>query len=201
MTGRKYAMKTTTRLAMFRWGLLSLIALGLASCAEPPQAAIESATSALEEARTANGNGYAPEAFKKAEEVYASAMAEVESQGDRSFFMRSYRKANELLTQATEASNQAKKDAEARRQEMQAEADVLIKDVQKRFESAEVVTEESRRPGIKETLEKAGAALFEADKAFKAGDFLGAYGRAQDAQALIEEVMTDTASVHRRGET
>jgi hypothetical protein len=115
--------------------------------------------------------------------------------------MRSYGKASELLSQATEASNNAKKEAEARRQEMQAEADTLIKDVQKRFESAEVVTEQSRRLGIKETMEKAGAALFEADKAFKAGDFLGAYEKAQDAQALIEEVMSDTASVGRRGKT
>ena len=194
MTGRKTA-------AMKSLVLLGGLGLGLASCsAEAPRSVIDQATVALEQARSANEKGYAPEALDKAEEAYAAAMAEVETQADRLFLMRSYGTASELLGQATAAAKEAKEQAEARREEMQAESDTLIKDVQKRFESAEIVAEESRQPDAKATLEKAGAALFEAEKAFKAGDFLAAYEKAQDAQAFVEALMTE-ASPAKRGET
>ena len=175
----------------FHWILLCVVGLGLSSCEETHQTAIEEAATALEAARAANGKGYAPEAFQKAEEAYADAMEEVESQNKRSYFIRTYGTSTELLRRATEASNEAKKKAEDGRQEMRAEADTLIKDVQKRFESAEIVVEQSKRIRLKDVLEKAGAVLFEAENAFKAGDFLAAYEKAQDAQALIEELITD----------
>jgi len=184
-------MKTRMMTSGLRWVLISYVGIVLAACGEPPQAAIEEATNGLEAARTTNGKGYAPEALEKAEDAYAQAMEEVESQNERSYYLRTYGKATELLTRATEASNQAKTQAEDRREEMRAEADTLIKDVQKRFESAEVVAEESRRARLKEELEKVGSTLFDAEQAFKADDFLGAYEKALDAQALIEELMTD----------
>jgi hypothetical protein len=180
------------------WILVLFAVLGLTACAEPPQTSMDEATASLEEARTANGKGYAPDAIQKAEEAYAAAMAEVELQNDRNPFMRSYGKATELLTEATGDSNKAKEEAESRREEMHAEADGLIADVQKRFESAEVVTEQARRPEIKGTLEEAGTMLLDAEKASKAGDYLSAYEKAQDAQALIEEVMSDAPAVGTR---
>src|SRR3972149_3302484 len=61
---------------------LSLVAMGLA-CANAPQASIDEGKNALEAAREAGAEEYAPEAWQGAQDALTSAMTEVEAQNER----------------------------------------------------------------------------------------------------------------------
>ena len=66
---------------------LSLVAMGLA-CANAPQASIDEAKNALEAAREAGAEEYAPEAWQGAQDALTSAMTEVEAQNERFALLR-----------------------------------------------------------------------------------------------------------------
>src|SRR5947209_19623194 len=84
--------KTVAKRNVYR-GLLLAVALLAAGCAKPPQAEMQAAQAALDEAKTSGAESYAPESFSKAQESMAQAKAEVDAQGSKFFLMRSYGKA------------------------------------------------------------------------------------------------------------
>ena len=108
---------------------LSLVAMGLA-CANAPQASIDEAKNALEAAREAGAEEYAPEAWQGAQDALTSAMTEVEAQNERFALLRSYDAAEQLLEEAQQAANTAATEAAEARERARLEAEGLIQEAQ-----------------------------------------------------------------------
>jgi hypothetical protein len=170
-----------------------LLAVALTSCAQAPEEAMEVVSAAFENLETMNAKGYAPQAFEQAEQAYAAAVTEVELQKGKSFLTRSYADADEFLAKAKEAVEQAKERAENTREEIEQEAATLIEDTKQEVSTSETALGNLRLPDgkvepIRDVFEEAGGALKEAEDAYKAGDFLSAQSKAEDAKALLDQV-------------
>ncbi|MCB1036244.1 MAG: hypothetical protein KDD47_20640 [Acidobacteria bacterium] len=79
----------------------------LVGCAKPPQAAIDTAHSALEKAEGAQASKYAADALKTAEEALKAADQELQAQKQKFALLRSYKKSEELLATALEQAQSA----------------------------------------------------------------------------------------------
>lgn len=90
-----------------------LLVLGLAlpllgtGCASEPKSEIDAANSALEAARQAEAEDYAPEAMQIAEDAHAEMETELARQKEQFALGRSYDKARELATETQKASVEA----------------------------------------------------------------------------------------------
>lgn len=170
-------------------------------CARAPQKSIDEATSAFESAKQSEAAAYAPEALASAEDAYSEAMAEVEEQNQKIVFLRSYDRAEMLISTAREAAESATEKADARREDMKRYADSVIKVTQSTVVSARDAVKKLRRgkqEDLNVELETADASLADAEKAWKEGKYMAARDKAEDAKAKADEVL-ENASAARRG--
>lgn len=178
--------------------LASLAAVVLTTgCERARRESIDAAKSALEAAKSAGAETYVLQAYAEAEKVLAEAMKEVEIQNERSMFSRSYSEANQLLTKAKDLADEAKKRAEQKREEWKRDAEVAIEEAEAALVTAREATEKAgvaKRDALKGRLEEAGTVLFDAEKALKAGSFIDAHAKAEDATAWANEVSEASGS-------
>jgi hypothetical protein len=180
--------------------LASVLAWG---CARAPHDEVDRARSALDAATLAESEAYAPESFAAASKALSEALAEVDRQKRAPFFSRSFRRAKELLSRATDAAHETMAQAEKKREEARLESQELIRDAKLAVTSARKLAEHGRGPRTakedwKTGIESAFASLFQAESAFEAEQYLEAHRRAEDAKAEADEVAEAAAHSHAR---
>lgn len=112
-------------------GLLKLIALSVlvitfASCAKPPQAEMDAANAAIEQAKTAGADRYVPASFNAATEALKTAQAAVEEQNSKFALFRNYDAAKTTLASVNTLAGKAVEETAARKEALKAEVTAAI---------------------------------------------------------------------------
>jgi hypothetical protein len=116
--------------------LLIVIASIIAGCAKAPDAQLEQASNALQEAEAAGAPQYAPEAWNRAREAVERMKAEREAQGGRFALFRNYGKVKLLAEQAARLSEQALAEANSKKTQLRGEITALLAELDASLESA-----------------------------------------------------------------
>jgi hypothetical protein len=122
--GGQFGGFRVSRSALLLMGAVMVLALGVTSCAKPPQMEMDAAKAAIEKAKQMEAAEYAPNELRAASDTLAACDAEVNTQNGKFALFRSYKKAKaqalsaQALGQGAEQAaiknkEQAKKDAEA----------------------------------------------------------------------------------------
>lgn len=104
--------------------------LCLASCANPPQAEIDAAKTALDTAsRSSDVVTYAPDALRAAQEKMTMLETEIAAQAKRSALSRNYDTAKSLALEAADLARRASEEAVTDKQQVAQDATALVDEV------------------------------------------------------------------------
>jgi hypothetical protein len=178
------------------FGLLLLALLVMVGCAKPPQEAITAVGQSIEAAQAAGAADYAPDSLKAAEDAKAALDAELKVQEEKFALFRSYKKADELALAAKQAGEKAAADAQARKEQVKAEATQLITNAKTALQEAkDMLAKAPKGKGTQQDLKAmegdlAGveSSLTEAESALTAERFLDAKNKAETANTTISNV-------------
>ncbi|MGD9547905.1 MAG: hypothetical protein AB7V45_10215 [Candidatus Krumholzibacteriia bacterium] len=117
--------------------LLVLALMTAGGCSKAPIEQQNTASAALEGAKQANAELYAPQSWLEAQEAMKQAQAELETQNGKFSLLRSYGTADELLVQAQQLADKAKVDAEAAKEMMRQETQAAFEAVRTQLMSTQ----------------------------------------------------------------
>jgi hypothetical protein len=177
-------------------------ALSLSACSKPPEQAIQAGTAALEAAKAAGAETYAPEALQQAQDLLAQAEAAKKTQDEKFVLFRSYKDSEALYSQAKASLDASAQAAAAGKEQAKAEATQAIADANAAIAAAgEALSAAPRTKDSRADLElwandlnTYGAAVAEADAALAAEDYLGAKSKAEGVTAKATEISTAIAA-------
>jgi len=184
--------------------LAALVAAGLmAGCSKAPTAQFETSKTAIEGAKLAEAEQYAPDLFKAASDSLNLASAEIQKEEGRFSMLRDYDRAQAILTSAQKLADDAKAAAEVEKEKVRQYDSALIIEI----DSLIVQTKDglAKAPKGKGTrldlkvlqtdLDGAVGALAAAKTEFESGKFLTARDMLQAVKAQITKVKgeVDTA--------
>lgn len=188
---------------MFKRVMLVLAVLAMVmivGCAKPPEAEIQKTNAAFEEARTAEAEIYAPDAFKIAmDTLNAANAAKMEADGKFALF-RSYTKAKELYLRAEALAGEAMTKAQEEKERVKAEVTQMLVDVKAVIDSAQVAFKKAPRGKgskadlamIQTDLDAVATAYAGAEADFNNGAYAAAKAKlentVQKARAIIAEI-------------
>jgi hypothetical protein len=189
---------------------LGLAVVGLAAgCAQPPQAQIDAARTAVTSASDTKVSVYAPDQFASMQDAQSRLDAELAAQEAKFFITRSYAEAEKLAAEVETAAKQAAEAAAVAEEQAKNDATQLIADAKAALEAG--VTTLATAPKGKGTeadlqamqadLDGATTALTEAETALGAMDYMEAKARAQAAKTSIDGVVAavEAAKMARGG--
>lgn len=190
----------------FKGLVLVAMVAALAGCAKAPDAELQAAQSALDAAKAAGAETYAPESLSRAEDTLAQAQAEIDAQNDKFALFRSYQRATELLAQAKTEAEQAQADAEAGKEQARREAQGALEQARTALDSATAALETAPRgkgagadiEAMRADLEALTQSLAEAEAAFAAEDYLNAKSKAEEVQQQAAAIEADIAQAKAR---
>jgi len=182
--------------------VVALGALGLSACSKPPEQAIQASAAALEEAKAAGAETYAPDALQQAQDLLAQAEAAKKTQDEKFVLFRSYKDSEALYGQAQAALGSAKQAAAAAKEQAKADATQAIADANAAVAAAgEALSAAPRTKDSRADLElwandlnTYGATIAEAEAAMAAEDYLGAKSTAEGVTAKATEISTAIAA-------
>jgi hypothetical protein len=179
------------------------------SCAKPPEQEMQNANSAIEAARTAESEDYAPDAFQVAmDTLNAANAAKTEADGKFALF-RSYGKAKELFVRAEGLANEAATAAQTEKERVKEEVTGLLTQAKAALDSADAALKKAPKGKgskadielIKNDLTAAQSGFDEGQADFDAGKYKSAKAKIeaamQKAQAVISEI--EQAKVKKMG--
>ena len=179
-------------------GLLVLTVLGMAACSKPPEQAMQAGSAALEEAKSAGAETYAPDALQKAQDALNRADAEKKAQDEKFVLFRSYKSSEEMYNQAKAELDAATQAAAAGKEQARAEATTAVDDAKAALAAANDAL--GKAPKSKDTkadlelwandLGTYATTVTEAETAMAAEDYLGAKAKAESVTAKAGEITT-----------
>lgn len=115
-------------------GLLKLVALSVlvvtfASCAKPPQAEMDAANAAIEQAKSAGADRYVPASFNAATDALKTAQAAVEEQNSKFALFRNYDAAKTTLASVKDLAKKAVDETAARKEALKTEVNQALTDL------------------------------------------------------------------------
>jgi hypothetical protein len=179
-------------------------------CAKPPQAEVDAAKAALDAAKAVEADRYVAGVFKAAKDSLNAATAEIEAQNGKFALTRNYKKAAAMLTSATQLANEAKDKTAAKKEEVKAEAEKLVTDVQTAIADAKKLIKKAPRgkegkaalEAMQEELKAVEASVAGVPDVIVKGDFLGARDTLnaglQKVNSIIDEVKQAMAKTGRK---
>lgn len=176
---------------------IMLIALVFAvGCAKPPEQAMAAAKAAIEQAKQAEADAYAPDSLKAAEDLQGQLDAEIKLQADKFALFRNYKKAEELCASIKTAGEKALADAKEQKEKVKNEAKALIEECKAGLtEAEEMLAKAPKGKGTQQDLEAlkgdltgAKTSLGEAETAFNGERFLDAKAKAEAVKNTVGNV-------------
>ncbi len=176
-------------------------ALLFTSCAKPPQAEIDAAKAALEQAKAAQADKYVEADFLAVQDSLNAVLVEVEAQSSKLF--KSYGKAKEKLVVITTNATELVAKTEVRKEEIKTEVaaaqtavaalleedNALLAKAPKGKEGKEAIE------AIKVDLAGITASVAEVDGLLASGDLLGAQTKINAAKQKATEINTELKAV------
>jgi hypothetical protein len=177
--------------------LLVLAMIALVACAKPPQQQIDAAKAALDAAKQAQADVYAPDSLKAAQDKAAALDAELAAQ--QSKFFKSYKVATQLTTELQQLADKAKADAVAGKEKAKADAEAAITAADASVTAAkEALSKAPRGKGSKADLaamqgdvDAAAKSIEDAKADMTAEKYLDAKTKADGAKAQADKVSSD----------
>ncbi|MCA9454702.1 MAG: DUF4398 domain-containing protein, partial [Nitrospira sp.] len=175
-----------------------VLALGtmLMACAEKPIQGTDSALQALQAAKQAGAEKYAPESLRVAEDEYQKAQEEIAAQDDTFVMTRNYDAANAILVKVVADAEKAKTEAIASKQMVKTEAEGAVVLAKSSLEEAK--NQLAQAPTGKGTqadlqalrgdLQAAETTFAEIDAIMAMEDFIGVKAKAESVQTLAARV-------------
>jgi hypothetical protein len=173
-----------------------LVVVALAGCAQVPEQVKQATETAMGDATTAGADKYATESLAAAQALLDQAKAEEAAQTQKFALLRSYKKQEELLTQAKSQFEKAKEDAAAGMARAKAEADQLIAEAKAGLDAADAIL--AKAPMGKDTRADIEAmkndvatyrmTITEAEGAMTTEDYLGAKAKAESVKMKAAEI-------------
>jgi len=139
----KNKMKTKVLASIVIFGMAVMV---LSSCSKLPQAEIDAANAAIENARNAGADVYVPENFIALQDSLKSVMVNIEAQSSK--FIKNYSAAQEGLTGVSQFAAEVQLQSETRKEELKIEIKNTIAEVKSLIESIRQLILEA--PGGKE---------------------------------------------------
>ncbi len=176
-------------------------ALLFTSCAKPPQAEIDAAKAALEQAKAAQADKYVEADFLAVQDSLNAVLVEVEAQSSKLF--KNYSKAKEKLVVITTNATELVAKTEVRKEEIKTEVaaaqtavaalleedNALLAKAPKGKEGKEAIE------AIKVDLAGITASVAEVDGLLASGDLLGAQTKINAAKQKATEINTELKAV------
>lgn len=193
---------------MLSLGVVLMLAL-VSGCAKAPQEAVDAAKAALETAKQAEADRYLADEFKAAQDSLNAALAEIETQNSKFALTRNYDKAAKLLEAATSLANSANSKVAAKKDEVKAQAEQLMGDLQKGLTDAKALLKKAPKgkegrealEAIQSELTTVETSLTEVTTLLTNGDFLSAKDKLtaglQKVQQITDEL--NQAIAKKRG--
>ena len=181
--------------------LVLLFGTILMACAEKPIQGTDSALQALQAAKQAGAEKYAPESLRVAEDEYQKAQEEIAAQDDTFVMTRNYDAANAILVKVVADAEKAKTEAIASKQMVKTEAEGAVVLAKTSLEEAK--NQLAQAPTGKGTqadlqalrgdLQAAETTFAEIDAIMAMEDFIGVKAKAESVQALAARVNEQVA--------
>lgn len=186
-----------------------LMLVFVSGCAKAPQQAVDAANAALAAAKQAEADRYLADEFKAAQDSLNAALTEIETQNSKFALTRNYDKAAKLLEAATSLFNTAGTNVAAKKEEVKAEAEKLVTDLQTGLTDAKALLKKAPKgkegrealEAIQSELTTVETSLAEVTTLLTNGDFLSAKDKLtaglQKVTQIIDEL--NQAIAKKRG--
>ena len=178
----------------------------LAGCQKAPTDQLATTQTALEQARAAEADKYAPDAFSKAQTSFSGAADEITAQDQAFFLTRDYSKANQLLTDALAELQTAQTEAVANKETAKQEVETLTTETEAAIQAAQTALLKAPRgkdtkaeiEAMKADLDATSAALAEARDMYSRGDYLGAKASLTQSKGKAEAVSSEVETAMQK---
>lgn len=180
---------------------LGMTALILSSCSKVPQAEIDAANAAIEQAKTAGADVYVHEAFVALQDSMNSVMVSIESEGSK--FIKIYATAKEDLAGVTQFAGEIQQQAETRKEELKIEIQNTIAEVKTLIESNRQLILEAPRGkegtsaliAIKGEVDAVETSINETSTLFESGDYMSCLDKANAAKEKAIAINSELTEV------
>jgi hypothetical protein len=169
-------------------------------CSQIPQQAINDSKTALEAAKKAEAQKYAPSPLQAAQVSYELAKKEITEESRKLPFMRKYTKIVETLKSATSAAESALSAAEAAKNRLTSETQGLLAGAQAIVDSVDSVliksaNKKKNTDTLSADLDSVNAQIRDAGAVFGSGDLLAAKEKATIALTSAQALSAKTGAL------
>ncbi|HEX4826123.1 MAG TPA: hypothetical protein VFV19_17625 [Candidatus Polarisedimenticolaceae bacterium] len=186
--------------------MAAALGLGLAACAQAPKADIDAAKQALDGAQQAQASDYASEAWTAAKDADAKLQTELEVQSKKWTPLRSYEQTKQLAQVAKSEADRATKEATAGKEKAKGDAGDLIAQAKSAYQNAQTALTtaphgkgtEADLASLKSDTAGIDGQIQDAQRAYDAGDFLGAKTKAQAAVDAANKITSEIEEAKTR---
>ncbi len=180
---------------------LGIVTLLLTSCSPLPQAEIDAANAAIEQAKTAEAELYVNENYVALQDSMNSVMVNIETQ--KSKFIKNYSTVKEQLTAVTQLAGEVQQQAEARKEEIKVQVVNTIAEVKSLIETNRQLVLEAPKgkegasalEAIKGELDAIETAINETTTMFENGEYLASLDKAMAAKEQAVAINTELTDV------
>jgi hypothetical protein len=196
-------MKTKFFFPLLTLGLAVILSTG---CQKAPQAELDQANAAVAAANAAEVNRYLLADYQAIQDSLNLALAGIEENNAKSAFSRKYDEPKRLLIVVTEMSNQAVANVQSKKEELKAQNEVLLGEVNAMVEAnkALIVKAPKGKEGkaalelIQQDLSAIEASVASATEQMASGDILAANDKLTVAKAKAEAINAElTAAIDK----
>ena len=178
-----------------------MTALILSSCSKVPQAEIDAANAAIEQAKLAGAEVYVSEEFVALQDSMNSVLVSIESEGSK--FIKTYASAKENLAGVTQFAGEVQQQAENRKEELKMEIQNMIAEVKTLIESNRQLILEAPRGkegtsaliAIKGEVDAVETSINETSTLFEAGDYMICLDKAKAAKEKATAINSELSEV------
>lgn len=172
-----------------------LMATLLAGCQQAPTGELSTAENALEEARAAGADKYAPDEFNQAQNTFNDAANEITAQGKGFALTRSYSKAQGLLKDTQAKAQAAQTAAKDNKEKVKREVETLTTETEAAIQTAKAALQKAPRgKDTQADLAALTAAVAEARDLYAKEDYLGAKASLTTSKAKADEITGEVQS-------
>lgn len=180
--------------------LVALVLVGLVTgCGKAPVDQFEAGKAALENARLAEADQYAPELFQEATDSLNAAAVEIEKQDGRFATFRSYGKAEQTITVAQQLAQQAIDQAAVEKENVRVADSALVVEIEALIADTKAALKAAPRGKgssvdlkvMQADIDAAVAALAVATEDYNAGSYMTANQKLQAVKLQVLKVKGD----------